>query len=186
MSVRSVAVRQAAKIRSERAAAFAVREAAIEELTVGFLEAAGQAEDVVVVARRRCEQIMAVAQASAEQSLAHAATAVTGLHEMGVPRAEIAQLTGLSVREVRDLLAPVPSPAPPAENDAGGDGTGLDRSAAEQQEAGADGAQDARGVNGADGPVSGEGEREDVAGQDPAGGPMAMAARGADAPAASL
>lgn len=34
MSVRSMAVRQAAKIRCERAAAFAVREAGIEELAV--------------------------------------------------------------------------------------------------------------------------------------------------------
>jgi hypothetical protein len=128
MSVRSVAVRQAAKIRGERAAAFAVREAAIEELTVGFLEASGRAEEAVETARRRCEQIMSAAQASAERSRAQAASAVAGLHEMGVPRAEIAQITGLNAREVRDLLTAGPSPVPPV----GGDAVAADATAEEE------------------------------------------------------
>jgi len=116
MSVRSVAVRQAAKIRSERAAAFAIREAAIEELALGYLEATGTANEVIEAAQRRCAQILATAQANAAQAKARAATSVAGLETMGVARSEIAQITGLSARQVRELLTPKTVTDPSAES----------------------------------------------------------------------
>jgi hypothetical protein len=192
MSVRSVAVRQAAKIRGERAAAFAVREAAIEGLAVGFLEASGRAEEAVETARRRCEQIMAAAQASAQRSRAQAAAAVAGLHEMGVPRAEIAQITGLNAREVRDLLTAKPSSAPPDGADAvaadgtaeGEPGVAQDRGADEAQDP--DGSQEPEGAGDVDGAVTGgEGELEGAAKWAGTAGPEAISPRPGDGSAAS-
>jgi hypothetical protein len=198
MSVRSMAVRQAAKIRGERAAAFAVREAAIEELAVGFLEASGRAEEAVETARRRCEQIMSAAQASAQRSRAQAAVAVAGLHEMGVPRAEIAQITGLNAREVRDLLTAKPSSAPPDGADAvAADGTaeeepgvaqdrGPDEARDPDEVRDLDGSQEPDGSGDVDGAVTGgEGEPEGEAKWAGAAGPAAMSPRPGDGSAAS-
>jgi hypothetical protein len=131
MSVRSAAVRRAAQIRSERAAAFAAREAMIEQRAVEFLQAAGRAENVVEAARQRCEQIMATARGAAEQARGQAATAVAGLQGLGVVPGEVAEITGMSAREIRDLLARLPSTpdggGPAGPDTAGEGGAGGDR-----------------------------------------------------------
>jgi hypothetical protein len=174
MSVRSVAVRQAARIRSERAVAFAVREAAIEELTVEFFEASGRAEEVVESARLRCEQITAAAETEAQRAQERAATALTGLQGAGVPRAEIAQITGLSARQVRDVLTARTASAQAAEvDDAGAEAAREGRTRtpdprepdSTQHPAGADDANasdtsgDERGISARDDPAASDGPR---------------------------
>lgn len=141
MSVRSAAVRRAAQIRGERAAAFAAREAEIEQRAVEFLEASAQAENVVEAARRRCEHIMTTAQVAAERARGRAAAAVADLEGLGVPRGEIVQITGLTGRQVRELLAsrpPASTVAGPGEPDstvvAGGDDGAAEHGAARTRE----------------------------------------------------
>jgi poly(3-hydroxybutyrate) depolymerase len=88
---------RAARIREveqARLAVIAARETAIEEATVAYL--------VAVQARQR---IMADAQAKCAEHDQAAAAAVAGLRGAGLSRADIAQVTGASTREVASILA---------------------------------------------------------------------------------
>jgi predicted transcriptional regulator len=190
MSVRSVAMRRAAQVRSERAARFAVREAAIAELAVGFFEATGLAEDVIDVARRRCEQIMATAAATARQSLAEAATALAELTGMGVPRAEIAEITGLTAREVRDLLTADGEPNSSSEGQRRTDDTSSRHQGQERATGGVVRQGTNRVASKSDQPDShGRGEPGVAAGQladDPASATSPVAAGGPEAEAGTI
>ena len=104
-SVRSAAARAAAQIRAQRLARIAERENAISERVGQFLEHTGRAEQIMATARRRCTAIMTEAQADAMAARARAAAAVRGLDDLGVPRGEIMEMTQVSARDLRALLA---------------------------------------------------------------------------------
>jgi len=87
---RAERIRAAEQARAER---IAQREAAIEDGTVAYLLAAQAKESIMAEALARC----------AEHDQA-AATAVAGLRQAGLTRADIAQITGASAREVAGLL----------------------------------------------------------------------------------
>jgi len=104
MSVRADAVRRAAQVRAERATRIAAREERIGSCLAEYFAATARGEQVTAAARLRCEEIMAQSRAAVQQCHDRAATAVRELEGLGLNRADVAEMTGLGLREVRQLL----------------------------------------------------------------------------------
>jgi hypothetical protein len=121
---------RAQAIRAEeeaRAARIAARETAIRDHTVDYLLAVAAEQEVMEAARRRCEAFRA-----------QAGKAVAGLHSEGLTRADLAQLTGLSSREITALLQTGDAGDVPARERADSPGTAA-ATGASADEAGAGG-----------------------------------------------
>jgi len=110
MSVRAEAVRRAAQVRAERATRIAAREERIGSCLAEYFAATARGEQVTAAARRRCAEIMAQSRTAVGQCRDSAAGAVRELEGLGLNRADIAEMTGLGLREVRYLLAPEAGP----------------------------------------------------------------------------
>ena len=104
-SARADAIRRAHEAKAARDATRQHREALIESALADYYQAAALAERIRDTARRRCDELLAEAERTAEPQDAAAAQAVRRLRDLlgGIP--ETAQLCGLSAAAVRDMLA---------------------------------------------------------------------------------
>ncbi len=104
-AARATAVRRALAAKQERDAKRLERERAIEEALTDFYEHIEQATQIRRQATERAERIIAAAENEVLVSTQRAAAAITRLHDLGESRTAIADLTGLSLPEVRETLA---------------------------------------------------------------------------------
>src|SRR5580704_1946958 len=104
-SARADAIRRAHEAKAARDAARQHREALIESALADYYQAAALAERIRDTAGRRCDELLAEAERTAEPQDAAAAQAVRRLRDLlgGIP--ETAQLCGLTTTVIRDLLA---------------------------------------------------------------------------------
>jgi hypothetical protein len=104
-SARADAIRRAHQAKAARDAARQHREALIESALADYYHAAALAERIRDTGRRKCEELLAEAESAAVPQDAAAAQAVRRLRDLlgGVP--ETAQLCGVTVAAVRDMLA---------------------------------------------------------------------------------
>lgn len=104
-SARADAIRRAHEAKAARDAARQHREALIESALADYYHAAALAERIRDTGRRKCEELLAEAERAAVPQDAAAAQAVRRLRDLlgGVP--ETAQLCGVTVAAVRDMLA---------------------------------------------------------------------------------
>jgi hypothetical protein len=104
-SARADAIRRAHQAKAARDAARQHREALIESALADYYHAAALAERIRDTGRRKCEELLAEAERAAVPQDAAAAQAVRRLRDLlgGVP--ETAQLCGVTVAAVRDMLA---------------------------------------------------------------------------------
>ncbi|PYC82622.1 hypothetical protein C7C46_09680 [Streptomyces tateyamensis] len=79
----------------------------MEAALVDFYEQTGRAEQLRATARARAEKVLADAEAAALEPERRAREAVAALADLGEPRDQIAELTGLSLPDVRAVLAEV-------------------------------------------------------------------------------
>ena len=108
-SARADAIRRAHEAKAARDAARQHRETLIESALADYYHAAATAERIRGTARRKCEELLAETERTANPQDAAAAQAVRRLRDLlgGIP--ETAQLCGLSATAVRDLLADRPA-----------------------------------------------------------------------------
>lgn len=99
------AVRLARERRAAREEAFAVREKAIESALVDYFRAAGEVERVKQAAQVKADAVLAEAARVALTPWAAACAAVRRLRDLCENNAEVAQLCGLRLEDVRDMLA---------------------------------------------------------------------------------
>jgi hypothetical protein len=104
-SARADAIRRAHEAKAARDAARQHRETLIESALADYYQAAAIAERIRDTARRKCEELLAEAERTAEPQDAAAAQSVRRLRDLlgGIP--ETAELCGLTVTAIRDLLA---------------------------------------------------------------------------------
>ena len=110
-SARADAIRRAHEAKAARDAARQHRESLIEGALADYYQAAAVAERIRDTARRKCEELLAEAERTAEPQDTAAAQSVRRLRDLlgGVP--ETAELCGLSAAAVRDMLAGDPGQA---------------------------------------------------------------------------
>ncbi|MFJ2864928.1 hypothetical protein [Kitasatospora sp. NPDC087314] len=104
---RASAVRAAQQAKAARDAERLRRERQVESALIDFYEQTGRAEHLRVAARSRAEKILADAEVAAVEPERRAREAVAALADLGEPRDQIAELTGLSLTDVRTVLAEV-------------------------------------------------------------------------------
>jgi hypothetical protein len=121
-SARADAIRRAHQAKAARDAARQHREAQIEGALADYYQAAAHAGRIRDTARRKCEELLAEAERTAEPQDTAAARAVRRLRDILGGVTETAQLCGLTTAAVRDLLAGcqpghgTPGQAAPPEN----------------------------------------------------------------------
>lgn len=79
----------------------------MESALTDYYEQTARAEQLRTNARARTEKILADAEAAAAEPERRARNAVKALRDLGEPRDQIAELTGLALPEVRAILAEV-------------------------------------------------------------------------------
>jgi hypothetical protein len=113
---RATAVRAAQQAKAQRDARRLQRERQVESALADYYEQTGRAEQLRANARARAEKVLADAETAAAEPERRAREAVGMLRDLGEPRDQIAELTGLALAEVRAVLARLadaPSEAPP-------------------------------------------------------------------------
>jgi hypothetical protein len=113
------AVRRAREVRVAREEALAAREKAIEAALVEYFRAAGEADRVRQAAQVKAEAVLAEAARAAAVPWAAACAAVRRLRDLCDSNGEVAQLCGLKLEDVREMLAVTRAGEEPAT--AGGD-----------------------------------------------------------------
>ncbi|WP_148089446.1 hypothetical protein [Kitasatospora cineracea] len=114
---RASAVRAAQQAKAARDAVRLKRERQVESALADFYEQTGRAEHLRATARARAEKILAEAETAALEPERLAREAVGKLADLGEPRDQIAELTGLSLPEVRTVLAEVAEAGRPGSGD---------------------------------------------------------------------
>jgi hypothetical protein len=140
-------MRLARERRAAREQALAAREKAIEAALVDYFRAAGEAERVKQAARVKTDALLAEAARVAETPWAAACAAVRRLRDLCSNNAEVAQLCGLRLEDVREMLAATrSSQEPPA-------AAAVEPAGSLQAQDAPDGVAD-KPAGGTDGPVS--------------------------------
>lgn len=104
---RASAVRAAQQAKAKRDAERLRRERQVESALADFYEQKGRAEQLRASASARAAKILADAETAAVEPERLAREAVAALHDLGEPRDQIAELTGLALADVRTVLAEV-------------------------------------------------------------------------------
>jgi len=104
-SARAAALRRAQQAKAARDAARLSREKDIEAALADYFEATGQAERIQAEAQRKADRLLADAAAAAQAPQQAARAAIRRLRALLDSAAEVASLCGLTVTEVRALLA---------------------------------------------------------------------------------
>lgn len=99
------AVRRAREARAAREQALAAREEAIEATLVAYFQAIGEVERITQQAQVKADALLAEAARTAATPRAAACAAVRQLRELVGNNAQVAELCGLKLEEVRDMLA---------------------------------------------------------------------------------
>ena len=103
-SARADAIRRAHQAKAARDAARQHREAQIEGALADYYQAAAHAGRIRDTARRKCEELLAEAERTAEPQDTAAARAVDRLRDLLGGVTETAQLCGLTTATVREML----------------------------------------------------------------------------------
>ena len=104
-SARADAIRRAHQAKAARDAARQHREAQIEGALADYYQAAAHAGRIRDTARRKCEELLAEAERTAEPQDAAVAQAVGRLRDLLGGVTETAQLCGLTTTTVREILS---------------------------------------------------------------------------------
>lgn len=102
---RASAARTAQQAKAARDAERLRRERQVESALTDYYEQTGRAEQLRASASTRAAKILADAETAAQEPERLANLAVVRLHDLGEPRDQIAELTGLMLAEVRAVLA---------------------------------------------------------------------------------
>jgi hypothetical protein len=102
---RADAERQARLAKAARDAARQAREHAIEKALADYFEARAQAEGIRAAARARADTALADGERVAAQSMTAACAAIRTLRDLCDSNAEVAELCGVPVADVREALA---------------------------------------------------------------------------------
>ena len=97
-------------VRAERDAQRLALENAVDAAVADFFEAAAGTAEILEEAKRRAAALIASAQAAAAGSRQTARDAIRQLRDLGETQADIAALTGLPAREIREVLTAAPTP----------------------------------------------------------------------------
>jgi hypothetical protein len=103
-SARADAIRRAHQAKAARDAARQHREAQIEGALADYYQAAAHAGRIRDAARRKCEELLAEAERTAEPQDTAAVRAVDRLRDLLGGVTETAQLCGLTTATVREML----------------------------------------------------------------------------------
>ncbi|MEY9846080.1 hypothetical protein ABH940_003165 [Streptacidiphilus sp. BW17] len=104
---RASAARAAQQAKAARDAERLRRERQVESALTDFYEQTGRADQLRESASARAAKVVADAEAAAKEPERLAKLAVVRLQDLGEPRDQIAELTGLTLAEVRAVLAEV-------------------------------------------------------------------------------
>jgi hypothetical protein len=104
-SRRADAERQARIAKAARDAAREAHERAIEKALADYFEAQARAEAIRTGARARADAALADGERAAAQSMTAICTAIRTLRDLCGSNAEVAELCGVPVADVRELLA---------------------------------------------------------------------------------
>jgi len=104
-SSRAAALRRAQEAKAERDAQRFEHEAQIEAALADYYQATAEAERIRSAARRKADGLTAEAERAAAAPLAAAREAVRRLRDLVGGSAEVAQLCGIPVTVVREILA---------------------------------------------------------------------------------
>jgi hypothetical protein len=99
------AVRRAREARAAREEALAAREEAIEVALVDYFRAVGETERIKQQAQLKADALLAEATRATATPWAAACAAVRRLRDLCDNNAELAELCGLKLEDVRDMLA---------------------------------------------------------------------------------
>ncbi len=99
------AVRRAREARAAREEALAAREEAIETALVDYFRAVGETERIKQQAQLKADALLAEATRAVATPWAAACAAVRRLRDLCDNNAEVAELCGLKLEDVRDMLA---------------------------------------------------------------------------------
>ncbi|WP_405018079.1 hypothetical protein OHV05_14850 [Kitasatospora sp. NBC_00070] len=102
---RASAARTAQQAKAARDAQRLRRERQVESALTDFYEQTGRAEQLRASASARAAKIVADAETAAAEPERRAREAIEALHNLDEPRDQIAELTGLSLADVRAILA---------------------------------------------------------------------------------
>lgn len=103
-ATRAKALRAAQQAKARRDAERLRREKAVESALADFYEEMQRAAHIRAVARTRAEKLLAAAEETAFRPEERARVAVATLSELGETREEIAELTGLALTDIREML----------------------------------------------------------------------------------
>jgi len=98
------AVRRAREARAAREEALAAREEAIEAALVDYFRAIGETERIKQQAQLKADAVLAEATRAVATPWAAACAAVRRLRDLCDNNAEVAELCGLKLEDVRDML----------------------------------------------------------------------------------
>jgi hypothetical protein len=104
---RADAERQARNAKAARDAAREAHERAIEKALADYFEARARAEAIRTAARARADAALADGERAAAESMTAVCAAIRTLRDLCASNAEVAELCGVPVADVRELLAAV-------------------------------------------------------------------------------
>lgn len=104
---RADAERQARIAKAARDATREANERAIEKALADYFEAQARAEAIRTAARARADAALADGERAAAESMTAVRTAIRTLRDLCSSNAEVAELCGVPVADVRELLAAV-------------------------------------------------------------------------------
>jgi hypothetical protein len=102
---RADAERQARAAKALRDAAREAHERAIEKALADYFEAQARAEAIRTAARARADAALADGERTAAESMTAVCTAIRTLRDLCASNAEVAELCGVPVADIRELLA---------------------------------------------------------------------------------
>ncbi|MFI5527073.1 hypothetical protein ACIA8O_00800 [Kitasatospora sp. NPDC051853] len=150
---RASAARAAQQAKAARDAERLRRERQVESALTDFYEQTGRAEQLRAAASARAAKVLADAEAAAQEPERLAKLAVVTLQDLGEPRDQIAELTGLSLVEVRTVLAEAAGGGKPRRDGRGAETTAVAEAGPVAAVAGSDrvgsGESDGTGIAGA-------------------------------------
>lgn len=116
------AVRRAREARAAREEALTEREEAIEAALVDYFRASGEADRIKQQAKAKADALVVEAARVAKVPWAEACAAVRRLRELVGNNAQVAELCGLRLGEVREMLAATQPNEEPSSSDTAGGG----------------------------------------------------------------
>jgi hypothetical protein len=102
---RADAERQARLAKASRDAVREARERAIEKALADYFEAQAQTEAIRAAAREKADALLADGERVAAESMTAVATAIRTLRDLCDSNAEVAELCGIPVADIREFLA---------------------------------------------------------------------------------